>query len=124
VVIKIKIYEDETLDEGINLALGHRLYVSGWALSYELTRARQQHPWPVTAGKKLAIMFKDKNPICLAFLASHSQLLAFCKKSERGQGYASACVKAIKPSRNSWAGEGVIGTVNFWKRLGVNCSSR
>ena len=115
--VKIKVYAGHSLREGLDLALKHRLFVAGWALSYELDDARHR-----PTGKQVALAFKKNVPICVALLAGHSQLMAFCRKQERGNGYASRCVRAIKPTRNSWAGVGLQGTSAFWESLGVNCS--
>ena len=117
----IKLYSNETLVEGINLALKHRLYISGWCLSKDLVWARKE---PTPLGHKdyfsLALYFKDDVPIALCFRKGRG-LQAFCKKSERKKGYAAKCVQHMKKHIDGEASAvyGVEGSLTFWAKMGV-----
>lgn len=117
----IKLYSNETLVEGINLALKHRLYISGWCLSVCLVWARKEAN---RLGHKdyfsLALYFKDDVPIALCFRQGRG-LQAFCKKSERKKGYAAKCVQHIKKHVDGEvsARSGVEGSLTFWAKMDV-----
>jgi hypothetical protein len=50
--------------------------------------------------------------------------MAFTKKFERFQGFASKCFQALDLEPGSWAGEGIQGTLEFWKKNGVHARPR
>lgn len=102
------------LREGVDLALKHRLYVSGWGLSGSLLEARHRPH----RNAHLTLLFKDGVPITLGWYDGY-MAMAFCKKTERRQGFASACIKAMNMGDYATAGEGLIGTGKFWKHCGI-----
>ena len=117
----IKFYSNETLVEGINLALKHRLYISGWCLSEDLTRARKEaNRLEHKDFFSLALYFKNDVPIALCFRQGRG-LQAFCKKSERKKGYAAKCVQHMKKHVEFAlkAGSGVEGSLTFWAKMDV-----
>lgn len=117
----ITFYSNDTLVEGINLALKHRLYISGWCLSEDLVWARKQVKRSQFMDYfSLALYFKDDVPIALCFRKGRG-LQAFCKKSERKKGYAAKCVQHMKKhiDGEASAGYGVEGSLTFWAKMGV-----
>lgn len=120
----IKLYERRTLIEGINLALKHRLYVSGWCLSGSLVYARDSVSENPSLGLNysVALYFVNDVPVAICF-REYSTLQSFCKKQERNKGYASACVKAVKKSflcpKDIRADYGIQGSLDFWHKQNV-----
>jgi hypothetical protein len=117
----IKLYTGENLRDGANIALRARLYVSGWELSSVLQFCRQTlRPDQYF----IAIKFINGEPVALAYHTLFGDMQAFCKKSERRNGYASACVKAIMThaektghsfqERRIHYGIGIVGSCSFW----------
>lgn len=122
-MIRIRVYEGEKLAEGAELCIEARLYVPGWALRPSLVNADPTKD-------RLAVCFKDKDPVALVFLTDwhpwrqtpkKPTLMAFCKDSERLNGYASRCARALgdRP-RGTVSYEGIIGSAKFWKRNGLD----
>lgn len=113
--MKVTVYEGGTLSEGAELCLNARLYVSGWDLRPTLVRMRDRG---TTHQGKIAVAFDNGRPVALCLYDGH-MLMAFCRDDRRRQGFGSACAKAIGRPQGSWAGEGVRGSVEFWKANGV-----
>jgi hypothetical protein len=123
-VIRVRVYEGEKIVDGVTIALAACLFINGWALRPSLTNADPTKD-------RLAICFKDKVPVALAFITDWSPwrqselerptLMSFCKESERRKGYASRCVRALgdRPAGIvSYIGEE--GSAKFWKRNGLD----
>ncbi len=119
--MKIVVYRNRTLSEGARIALGARLYVSGWSLHPTLETLRD---YQGVTDARIAIAFIGETPVCLVLMHTDGMLMAFCRKSERRKGYASACFKALKSPLFAWAGEGVYGSPEFWKSNGVDARPR
>jgi hypothetical protein len=113
--LNVIVYEGATLSEGAELCLDARLYVSGWDLRPTLVKMRDRG---MTHGGKIAVAFEHDRPIALC-LFSGRMLMAFCRDDHRRRGFGSACAKAIGRPEGSWAGEGVHGSIQFWKANGV-----
>jgi hypothetical protein len=122
-MIRVRVYEGGTLDEGVDVCLEARLYVASWALRPSLTNADPTKD-------RLAVCFKDKEPVALAFITDWSPwrqselerptLMAFCKDSERRNGYASRCVRALGDRPAGIVSYiGLEGSEKFWKRNGL-----
>lgn len=108
---------DAGISRAADLALKHRLFVSGWELSHELKMARD-HP---DLFDGISMKFVDGVPIALV-IVRRTTMMAFCKKSERRKGYASECAQAIRVIPN-FAGRGdygIPGSLNFWTANGLS----
>lgn len=102
---------------GAQIALAHRLYVSGWWLNsrlHVLARARhQQHNCVVAIG------FLDGVPIAVVTIEDQQKaIMAFCRKKYRRHGYGRKTVKAaLNASAVVPIGErGVKGSFKFWHK--------
>lgn len=117
----IKIYEKETLDIGIRLALATRMYINGWCLKPSL-ESQLGH----VSDSRLAMMLTSwpdsdipQMPIALAWICN-AQVMAFCRESYRRKGFASQCVQALEFDRNLIKADlGIDGSEIFWERCGV-----
>lgn len=109
----IKVYQSLTLPQGAELALRHRLYIAGWALSQTL------HYFKISKDShdRMALAFCDHVPVAVAVLRDGG-VQAFCRKSQRRQGHAGACVRALR-TRMPVAHVGIPGSQHFWNQLGV-----
>ena len=117
---EVKVYKGSTLSEGAALCLDARLFVPGWTLRPTLLTMRDRkgaHPGQIALG------FKNDVPVALV-LYDGNMLMAFCKKFERYQGFASRCFQALDLEPGSWAGEGIQGTLVFWNKQGVHAIPR
>lgn len=113
-MVTMKTYSGDSLIEGINLTLKHRLYISGWDLSNSMVRARKRP----NDTMEVALLFKDETPIAVAWYSGRN-LMAFVRKSERNKGYGSKVVKHInKPTAST--GYGIEGSLQFWEKNGFN----
>jgi hypothetical protein len=119
--MQVKVYRNQTLSEGARIALGARLYVSGWSLHPTLeTLSVLLNPEMA----RIAISYEGTTPVALVLIHIDGMLMAFCRKSERRKGHASACFKALKVPAFCWAGEGVYGSPEFWKSNGIDARPR
>ncbi len=114
---EIKVYKDSRLPDGAEIALKSRLYIIGWCLYTELKRLK--------AGKgnkgQMAIGFLDGQAVCVV-VHNTEYIQAFCRKAVRGKGYASACV-AMLETTGTEAQEGVKGSMHFWRKAGIICTT-
>jgi hypothetical protein len=109
--IETKIYRGESISEGANLALQHRLYVPGWDLCGSLKYAKGNKECTI------ALVFKDGKPVAVS-LANRWLTQAFTRKSERRNGYGSLAVKEVrKVNKTSSHGHGKRGTNEFWTKI-------
>lgn len=101
--------------ENADLALKHRLYVSGWCLSGQLKNIR--------FGKcdaKVKIHKISGIPVAVAVLEGKF-IQVFVKKEYRNKGIARKLISSFK--RNDLrGGYGVIGSLDFYKKCGVKAS--
>lgn len=117
----IIVYENATLSEGAQIALTARLFIPGWSLRPTLYDLRERRSF---CKAKIAIGYKNGVAICLALIDPTGMYMAFCRKSERRNGYTSKCVHALGHQPLGWAGEGVYGTMAFWEANKVYASPR
>lgn len=73
--------------EAADLALKHRLYVSGWCLSGALQRIR--------AGNGEAVIVQVNNKYVAVAAYEDGVLQVFTRKSERRKGYGTLAVKTL-----------------------------
>jgi hypothetical protein len=114
-IFRTQMFQSLTLAQGAALALKHRLYVSGWQLSYILQILKTSQ----NSQNRIVIGFLDDVPVAVAVL-NHNNICAFCRKQHRRNGYAGACVRALR-AHNASAGTGIVGSANFWHKMGVEC---
>jgi hypothetical protein len=117
----ITVYQNGTLREGAQIAITARLFIPGWSLHPTLCGMRERRSF---SSAKIAIGFKNGVAICLALIDHSGMYMAFCRKSERRNGYTSKCVHALGHQPLGWAGEGVYGTMAFWEANKVYASPR
>lgn len=110
-------YQSLTLAQGAKIALQHRLYVSGWQLSHTLQSLKTSQ----NTQNRIVIGFLDDVPVAVAVL-DYGTIHAFCRKQHRRNGYAGACVRALRVSGGR-AGAGIDGSYEFWHKMGVECMS-
>ena len=117
----LKIYEKETLDIGIRLALATKMYINGWCLKPSL-----ESQIGVDSDARLALMLTSwpdndipQMPIALAWLCN-DQVMAFCREAYRRKGYASQCVKVLEFDRSIVKADlGIDGSEHFWEHCEV-----
>jgi hypothetical protein len=114
-VFRTQVYQSQTLRAGADLALRHRLYVSGWQLSQVLQSFRTRQ----NTTDRLALGFCDDRPVAVAIYRDGT-IQAFCRKSQRRQGYGGACVRALR-AQSARAVVGIKGTDCFWQQQNVQC---
>jgi hypothetical protein len=110
----VEIFEGDTLDAGVQIALDARLYIPGWCLRGTLLDAIEYH-----GRKKLALGFLDGEAVCLVIYTGWD-VMAFCRRALRGNGYASACLQKMNLDREKCsAAEGIKGSLTFWQKQGI-----
>ena len=107
------VYQSLTLKQGADIAIKHRLYISGWALSRTLQKLRTTS----CTHDRIAIGSLNDIPVAIAILYEGGAQ-AFCRKKHRRNGYAGACVRALR-SRMMVASIGIHGSEHFWSRHNV-----
>jgi hypothetical protein len=120
--MKYELFEGTTLIDGAAIALEARLYVSGWDLRRSLSRMQREGGSGMPQAK-LAIAFDGKHPVAICAYDGR-YLAAFCRVSHRGRGIASGCVRTLGDVDVRRAREGVVGTMEFWKKNQVPCKAR
>lgn len=111
-MFEVKVYRGATLAAGAALALKHRLYISGWVMSGELISMRDDDN-----GGVISLGFLDDEPVAIV-VDDYYQLMAFCRKSLRGNGYASKCLAELNTDGRV-ANEGIKGSIKFWRMNGI-----
>lgn len=111
-MFRVQVYKDDTLATGARIALRSRLYVSGWALAGCYVDMMNDQ-----LDGEIALGFLDGEPIC-AIVNDFAQVMAFCRKALRGNGYTSRCLQRIDTS-GLIADTGVEGSAKFWQKNSV-----
>jgi hypothetical protein len=111
---KIKIYRGPTLLTGIELILSNRLYVAGWQLRRRILSLKKRK----SLDAEIAIAFFGSQPVATA-LSVDGTVMAFCRKSQRRQGLASRCVRALTSYKALSASTGIAGSQIFWEKLNI-----
>lgn len=125
----LKLYHGNSLKEGCDLALTHRLYVEGslWLLQKYLENSFLGNP---RSNEMIALKFVGPNPVAIAmrtdprpflYMEDNELVMAFCHYQHRRKGYGSMCVKAVKRPFVV-AGAGGEGSREFWAKLNVTHS--
>ena len=110
--IQYKTYRLDESAEGADVALKHKLFVSGWNLSGILKEIRENKDGVVT------IAYKDKVPVGVAVLNYRKECHCFVRKSERGNKIGTNLVrKTTKKQEEFYCYYGVIGSDRFWKQF-------
>ena len=112
-MVKVKVYGNGQAHVGADLALKKRLYVSGWSLSGELLTIRERKD---NKSNKVSIVYKDKEPVGVAILAS-GEIQAFVRKSERRNGFGKMAVESLQPDEGVRHGYGIDGSMTFWNKV-------
>jgi hypothetical protein len=122
---KVKVFDKAKAAEGADIALKNKLFVSGWELSKTLTEIREK------AARNLkeytvALSYKDGIPVAVV-IREGTFMQAFCRRSERRKGHASACARAIRQRHpdleaSLYAFTGVEGSYSFWKNCLIQVS--
>jgi GNAT superfamily N-acetyltransferase len=126
---KLKIVVGKTVEQNsdlANIALKHRLFVSGWTLSGDLIglRDRQYSQGTIAVGYigdlPVAVSVADNNRVI-----KYLFIQAFVRKQFRGNGIGRAvAAKLIKSIRASdytiTTGDGITGSDKFWESV-KNC---
>jgi hypothetical protein len=113
-MMTVIIYKGEDAKIGADIALKHKLYVSGWLLSGEL-KSQRKH------GKGRIAIHYDGNmkPVGVVNENEEGILMAFVRKSERKKGYGRNMVNAIKTDFSK-AYTGIDRSAKIWKLNGVS----
>ena len=128
-MFKIKIYKDDDLLLGANIAIMNNLFINGWVLYGTLEGLFSDNFktkfWDIT----IVIGELDGIPICVVYNAKikdtskiyqpYEEIQAFCKEEHRRKGYTSQCVKVINPHTQADCSEGIKGSLMFWKKHGL-----
>jgi GNAT superfamily N-acetyltransferase len=96
-------------------ALKARLYVSGWALSYELRRIRDN-----ISNRRVALAYigDDCVGVCIR-IRGLKELQVFVRKKYRRMGIGSELVKALK-RKGDQASEGIRSSRKFWEANNIS----
>ena len=103
-----------TNSEKAIIALKNRLYVSGWQMSHELIRIRENNDC------EIHLEYVGGNPVGVGLVTSHGNLQIFVKKSYRRQGVGRKIAKTLY-RRGLYSVYGIVGSREFWKKVGVEC---
>lgn len=122
---KVKIFDKAKAADGADIALRNKLFVSGWELSKTLATIREQavrRPTEYT----VAMSYKGKVPVAVA-IREGTFMQAFCRRSERRNGHASACARAIRAHHPEleatlYAFTGIDGSYSFWRNCLIDVS--
>ncbi|MNR26126.1 hypothetical protein D3C85_1433170 [compost metagenome] len=110
---EIRMFKGEDAKIAADIALKHRLYVSGWRLSGELKSTREGQ----NIKERIAIAYSQEIPIGVCFQKEDGSTHVFVRKSERKVGVGRSLVKQLaKP-----LARGSIGCdpeMKIWRRNG------
>lgn len=101
--------------ENADLALKHRLYVSGWCLSGTLKDIRSGKYEAQVKLQKVAGV-----PVAVAVLKNNF-IQVFVKKEHRNKGIGRKLISRFKCG-DLRGGYGVIGSLDFYEKCGVKAS--
>ena len=120
--VTVSLFTDDTLAQGADIALKHRLYVSGWSLSHILKAIREQpssHSYSHCTSV-ITIVAVSGTPVAVA-VYRRGEINTFCRKSMRRCGYGSLAVTKIKETVKDKIRyfPGIAGSVSFYDNLGI-----
>ena len=116
-MFKIIEYKDEDSKYAADIALQARLYVSGWQLSGDLVRIRKG-----SVKAQVALAYDPSGDPVGVSVREGNWLNVFVRKSHRRNGVGTLLVKALK-NEHIRAGYGIVGSLSFWDKVGVEVSS-
>jgi hypothetical protein len=111
---EVKLYQGNNLDEGAMICLTHRLYVNGWTMKgvFEMFLINPHKDYQVAIGHLNGVAVA-------AALVNRNMVMAFCRKSLRGNGYGTRCVSKLTLAPHITAGEGIRGSLRFWRQNNI-----
>ena len=120
--VTVSLFTDDTLAQGADIALKHRLYVSGWSLSHILKAIRgpsSSYSYSHGTGA-IAIVAVGGTPVAVA-VYRRGDINTFCRKSMRRRGYGSLAVAKIKETVKDKVRyfPGIEGSGSFYHNLGI-----
>lgn len=120
--VTVSLFTDDTLAQGADIALKHRLYVSGWSLSHILKAIREpSSSYSYSHGTSaIAIVAVGGTPVAVA-VYRRGDINTFCRKSMRRRGYGSLAVAKIKETVKDKIRyfPGIEGANIFYHNLGI-----
>ena len=116
-MFKIIKYEGEAAAKVADVALKARLYVSGWQLSGDLVRIRKG-----SVKAQVALAYDPSGDPVGVSVREGNWLNVFVRKSHRRNGVGTLLVEALK-NEHIRAGYGIVGSLSFWDKVGVEVSS-
>ena len=116
-MFKIIEYKDEDSKSAADIALKARLYVSGWALSKDLVEIRKG-----SVKAQVALAYDPSGAPVGVSVREGNWISVFVRKSHRRNGVGTLLVKALK-NEHIRAGYGIVGSLSFWNKVGVEVSS-
>lgn len=119
----IKVFEGNTLAAGATVARVSRLYVPSWTL-FDVYKDIEIGRY---SAARMAISYAEAMPIAVALYlpnwrmtAPTATVMAFCRKSWRRQGKATACVMALSLPRQIHASIGTEGSEALWNKCRIS----
>ena len=120
--VTVSLFTDDTLAQGADIALKHRLYVSGWSLSHILKAIRDPSSSysSLYSTSAIAIVAVKGTPVAVA-VYRRDEINTFCRKSMRRCGYGSLAVTKIKETVKDKIRyfPGIKGSGSFYDNLGI-----
>ena len=120
--VTVSLFTDDTLAQGADIALKHRLYVSGWSLSHILKAIREpssSHS-SLYSTSAIAIVTVGGTPVAVA-VYRRGEINTFCRKSMRRRGYGSLAVTKITETVKDKIRHfpGIAGSCSFYHNSGI-----
>ena len=117
--IKLQVSTSDTVKYMASLALKHRLYVSGWCMSYSLKRARDLQSFREKSVVVIALSTETNTPVGAAIVC-RKDIDVFVRKSERNKGIGkelvNAVTKAVGRETEIFVATGSKGSSEFFKK--------
>lgn len=100
-----------------DIALKHRLYVSGWQMSSYLKLIRKQ-----TIDYRVCLAYISDKPISVIIVRKDGFSMFFTKKDYRRKGITSQVVKTVRESgvELKYATDGIIGCGQFYHKINID----
>ena len=120
--VTVSLFTDDTLAQGADIALKHRLYVSGWSLSHILKAIRDPSSSysSLYSTSAIAIVAVRGTSVAVA-VYRRGEINTFCRKSMRRRGYGSLAVTKITETVKDKIRHfpGIAGSCRFYHNLGI-----
>lgn len=113
------VQDDIELMNTAALCLKHKLYVSGWTLSNDLTLIKAGR---TLVGRRIVLAKDGETPVGVCVKTPSGFLQVFVRKSYRYQGIGSELIRLskAKPDEYLHAGDGVVGSIHFFSKNNVD----